>query len=43
MDVYTIHKADTMASGQNVPDDLMVSNTDFLIECFMKRFCQKKQ
>jgi flagellar biosynthesis protein FlhF len=29
--------------GQNVPDDLMVSNTDFLIECFMKRFCQKKQ
>jgi len=32
-----------LSVGQNVPDDLLVANADFLIDCFMKRICPKKQ
>ncbi|WP_375724480.1 flagellar biosynthesis protein FlhF [Arcobacter sp. KX21116] len=30
-----------MSIGQNVPDDLVVSNSSFLIDCFMKHTCVK--
>ncbi len=28
--------------GQNVPDDLIVSDSSFLIECFMNRYCPRR-
>jgi len=28
--------------GQNVPDDLIVSDSTFLIECFMNRYCPRR-
>jgi flagellar biosynthesis protein FlhF len=28
--------------GQNVPDDLIVSDPSFLIECFMNKYCPRR-
>ena len=28
--------------GQNVPDDLIVSDSTFLIECFMNKYCPRR-
>ena len=30
-----------LSIGQNVPDDLIVANADFVIKCFMNRICTK--